>query len=119
MAMLLVVTEEAGGWAEAEALRQLGRLGITSLSVLEAPGKVALLVQGWAFDADSSGERVVEILATGTSDVTVFRPVVQVGVTPRVKGDSDEETADKIRDGAAGGGGDEPGGGAGMGASTP
>lgn len=118
MAMLLVVTEDAGGWAEAEALRQLGRLGITSLSVLEAPGKVALLVQGWAFDADASGDRVVEILTTGSSDVTVFDPVVQVGVTPRVKGDSDEETADEIRDGAARGGGDEPGGGAGMGAST-
>lgn len=119
MAMLLVVTEDAGGWAEAEALRQLGRLGITTLSVLEAPGKVALLVQGWAFDADVSGERLVEILTTGTSDVTVFLPVVQVGVTPRVKGNGDEETAEEIRDGAARGGGDEPGGSAGMGTSTP
>ena len=117
--MLLVVTEDGGGWAEAEALRQLGRLGITSLSVLEAPGKVALLVQGWAFDAAASGERVVEILTTGSSDVTVFGPVVQVGVTPRVKGNSDEETAGEIRDGAARGGGDELGGGAGLGPSTP
>lgn len=119
MAMLLVVTEDVGGWAEAEALRQLGRLGITNLSVLEAPGKMALLVQGWAFDADAYGERVVEILATGSSNVTVFRPVVQVGVTPRVKGNNDEETADEIRDRAARGGGDEHGGGAGMGPSTP
>ncbi|MEX0865040.1 MAG: hypothetical protein WD269_09230 [Acidimicrobiia bacterium] len=90
------MTEEAGVWAEAEALRQLGRFGITSLSVLEAPGKVALLVQGWAFDADASGERVVEIVTPGASDVTVFHPVVQVGVTSRVKGDSDEEAGDEI-----------------------
>jgi hypothetical protein len=83
MAMLLVATNEAGGWAEAEALRRLGDLGITSLSVLEGPGKVALLVQGWAFDADASGERAVEILATGASDVTVFHLAVQIGVTAR------------------------------------
>lgn len=92
--MLLVVTHEVGGWPEAEALRQLGHLGITSLSVLESPGGVALLVQGWAFDADASGERAVGILATGASDVTVFHPVVQVGVTARDKGDKDETTPD-------------------------
>jgi hypothetical protein len=119
MAMLLVVTDEAGGWPEAEELRQLGHLGITSLSVLEAPGRVALLVQGWAFDADASGERAEGILATGASDVTVFHPVVQVGVTARDKGDKDEEAADENRSRAVGDGLDEPGGDAGMGAPTP
>jgi hypothetical protein len=119
MAMLLVVTDEAGGWPEAEALRQLGHLGITSLSVLEAAGRVALLVQGWAFDADASGERSVEILTTGASDVTVFHPVVQVGVFARDKGDRDEETADENRRRTFGDGRDEPDGGAGMGAPTP
>jgi hypothetical protein len=119
MAMLLVVTDEAGGWPEAEALRQLGHLGITNLSILEAPGGVALLVQGWAFDADASGERAVGILATGASDVTVFHPVVQVGVTARDKGDNDEKTPDKNRGRAVVDGMDEPGGHAGMGAPTP
>jgi hypothetical protein len=119
MAMLLVVTDEVGGWAEAEALRKLGRLGITSLTVLEAPGRVALVLQGWAFDTDASGERSAEILTTGASDVTVFHPVVQVGVIARDKGDGDEETADKNRRRAVGDGRDEPGGGAGMGAPTP
>jgi hypothetical protein len=119
MAMLLVVTDEAGGWPDAEALRQLGHLGITSLSVLETPGWVALLVQGWAFDADASGERAIGILATGASEVTVFHPVVQVGVTARNKGDKDEETADEDGGRVVGDGLDEPGGGAGMGAPTP
>jgi hypothetical protein len=119
MAMLLMVTDEAGGWPDAEALRQLGHLGITNVSVLEAPGRVALLVQGWAFDADTSGERVLGILATGASDVTVFHPVVQVGVTARDKGDKDEETADDNRGRAVGDGLGELGGGAGMGAPTP
>lgn len=117
--MLLVVTDVSGGWPDAEALRRLGHLGITSLSILEAPSAVALLVQGWAFDADASGERAVGILATGASDVTVFRPVVQVGVTDRDKGDKDEETADKSHAGAVADGLDEPGSDAGMGAPTP
>lgn len=117
--MLLVVTDEAGGWPDAEALRQLGHLGITSLSVLETPGRVALLVQGWAFDADASGERAIGILATGASEVTVFHPVVQVGVTARNKGDKDEETADEDGGRVVGDGLDEPDGSAGMGTPTP
>lgn len=85
--MLVVITDETGGWAEADALRQLGRLGITSLTVLEAPGKVALVVQGWAFDAEGSAVGTVEVLANDASNVTVFHPVVEVGVTARDKGE--------------------------------
>ncbi|MEX0864053.1 MAG: hypothetical protein WD269_04165 [Acidimicrobiia bacterium] len=119
MAMLLVVTAKVGDWAAADALRRLGRLGITSLSVLEAHDEVALLVQGWAFDAEASSEMAVAILAADASDVTVFHPVVQVGVTPRAKGDGENETIDEVGIGTDDGGGDEPGGSAGMGASTP
>lgn len=118
MAMLLVVTDDAGGWADAGALRLLGRLGITSLSVLEAPDRVALLVQGWAFDAIASGDRATEVLSAGASDVTVFHPVVQIGVSARDQGDNDEETAVEGRGRRVGDGVDQPGDDAGMGAPT-
>ena len=117
MAMLLVVTDEAGRWAEASSLRQLSRLGITSLSVLEASQSVALLAEGWAFDVDASGERAVEILAAGAHQVTVFHPVVQIGVTARNKGGRDEEEVEGSSSVAVSGGPDELVGGAGMGAS--
>ncbi|HJU82282.1 MAG TPA: hypothetical protein VJ796_11135 [Acidimicrobiia bacterium] len=117
MAMLLVVTNDGGRWSEADSLRQLSFLGITSLSVLETSDRVALLAEGWAFDVNASGARVVEILASGASDVTVFHPVVQMGVTARGEGGRDEEKDQVKRRVGVGDGPYEPDGGAGMGAS--
>ena len=113
MAMLLIVGRGLAAPVEAVSMQRLGRLGITSLSILESPDAVAVLLQGWAFDVETAEDRVIEILGGGEADVVVFHPVVQAGVTPREKGDGDEREDHDDRDP---GRSDEPDGSARVGA---
>lgn len=80
MSMILVFADEPSV-LDTERLALLGRLGITSVTLLEEASIRGVLIQGWAFERTSARE-AVEILTSGASDVRVLEPVMQVSVSP-------------------------------------
>ncbi len=97
--MILVLADEPGV-LDTERLARLGRLGITSVTLLEEASTRGVLIQGWAFERTSARE-AVEILTSGAADVRVLEPVMQVTVSPGAVPDlpaADIVTAEKERE---------------------
>jgi hypothetical protein len=59
----------------AEAGRALARLGVTRLAVLQDGGTVGVLLEGWAFDATSTG-RAIDAVDGLRNRIRVLLPVL-------------------------------------------
>jgi hypothetical protein len=78
MAMLVVVLDAHSGEAtlDARSARRLAELGVTHVAVARDDHTEAVVLEGWAFDTDSSGAEATEIVA-GTSTHSTLQPVLQ------------------------------------------
>jgi len=65
MVVILISGDESNLLLDSRALERIARLGITSLALLRDDDLVALVVEGWAFDAANS-RHVVESLVSST-----------------------------------------------------
>jgi hypothetical protein len=65
MVVILITGDENNLLLDSRALEGVARLGITSLALLRDDDLVALVMEGWAFDAANS-RRAVEALVSST-----------------------------------------------------
>jgi hypothetical protein len=71
------------------AVSELGRLGVTSVSLARDDKTVALVVEGWAFDPSRSAEAVVAAVAGPRSRARMLHPLLHMAVAtagPTVNG---------------------------------
>jgi hypothetical protein len=62
------------------AVSELGRLGITSISLARDDRTLALVVEGWAFDPSRSAEAVVAAVAGPRSRARTLHPLLHMAV---------------------------------------
>ena len=58
----------------------LAKLGITSLTLLRDRATFAVLLEGWQFDPDRSGQSAVALLTAETQDVRLLHSVLHMAV---------------------------------------
>ena len=82
MAIALVLLEhDADVSVGAATLAGLARLGVTSVALLRDEQTVAVVLEGWAFDAAASAEAARTTLAGAASPARTLRPLVQMAVS--------------------------------------
>ncbi|HZK52278.1 MAG TPA: hypothetical protein VFD47_12035 [Actinomycetota bacterium] len=64
MVVILISGDESDVMLDSRALEGVARLGITSLALLRDDDMVALVAEGWAFDAANSLQAVEALVAT-------------------------------------------------------
>jgi hypothetical protein len=62
------------------AVSELGRLGVTSVSLARDDRTLALVVEGWAFDPGRSAEAVVAAVAGPRSGARTLHPLLHMAV---------------------------------------
>jgi hypothetical protein len=86
MAMLVVITERGGRAAapdvsvDATTAHRLAAIGVTNLAVVADDTTQAVVLEGWAFDADADGAAAASILV-GDRNRRALRPVLQTLLT--------------------------------------
>jgi hypothetical protein len=65
--------------------QRLAELGVTEVSVLRDERTTAVVLEGWAFDAEGSGDAVVRLVAAEPAAVRVLRPVIEAAVHARTE----------------------------------
>ncbi|MGH2796584.1 MAG: hypothetical protein ACRDM0_02660 [Thermoleophilaceae bacterium] len=86
--VLLPASEEEPSLQPA-AVSQLGRLGVTSISLVGDDRTLALVVEGWAFDPSRSAEAVIAAVAGRCSQSRTLHPLLHMAVAntaPSVNG---------------------------------
>ena len=80
MAKLVVLwpAEASVRIGQAEAA-ELGKLGVASVALLRDDTSIGVVLDGWAFDAERSGERAEAVLAD-EPPLARLRPVAEIGV---------------------------------------
>ena len=58
----------------------LADLGITSIALLRGEETVALVLEGWAFDASRSGDKAANIVAAG-QPASILLPVMEMAIS--------------------------------------
>lgn len=82
MAMLVVITERGGQTPapevslDAATAHQLAAIGVTNVAVVADETTQAVVLEGWAFDADADGGVAASILV-GDHDRRSLRPVLE------------------------------------------
>ena len=82
MAIGLVLLEQDADVSLGSAtLAGLARLGVTSVALLRDERTIAVVLEGWAFDAAASAEAARAALAGPASPARTLRPLVQMAVS--------------------------------------
>lgn len=63
-----------------DVAQRLADLGVTSLAVVRDAATTAIVVEGWAFDAEGSGEVAAHAIVGGLSAVRILRPVLDTAI---------------------------------------
>lgn len=96
MAMIvLLVPHPAGGGASLgpESLDRLADLGITNIALVRDAQSTGFVLEGWAFDPDTSGQAAVSALVGSTEGARTLRALTRMSVAPgqvRRKEEADE-----------------------------
>ena len=86
-AMALLVDGAAGGAAIAlQAAARLAGLGVTRVSILGDTRGTAIILEGWAFDPDLSGDEVEQAVCGASNGVRRLAQVANVSLTGPVAG---------------------------------
>ncbi len=81
MAILLVLMPaemEAG--IPSEAIRALGRLGVTSIALVRDDRSLGMVVEGWAFDPVTSGDAVLAAVGAPSNTARTLMPVMEMSI---------------------------------------
>lgn len=80
MLVLLLEEAEPGVELSADAVEALAALGVTNVTVLRGERKVAVALEGWAFDVDRSAEAAARAVGMARERVSVLRPVLESAI---------------------------------------
>lgn len=82
MAMLVLVLEtaEADFCVRHELVSELGRLGVTNVTLVRDQNTVGVVLEGWLFDPLRSARAVAQIVGAGAGSRTLH-PVMHMAVT--------------------------------------
>jgi hypothetical protein len=78
--VLLLDEAEPGVELSADAVEALAALGVTNVTVLRGERKVAVALEGWAFDVDRSAEDAARAVGVARQRVSVLRPVLESAI---------------------------------------
>ncbi len=82
MAMMVVLVRAApgAGVIDPAAATELSGLGVTSVTVVGDEEGLAVVVEGWAFDAHA-GDQAAEIVAGDRARARILRPILHTRVS--------------------------------------
>lgn len=63
-----------------EAASGLARLGVRHATLLRDPESLVVILDGWAFDPDASGEIAVNLVAGDNLPCRLLRPLAQLAI---------------------------------------
>ena len=88
MAMVVVVlpASEAQPALQPAAVSELAGLGITNVALVRDDSLLGLVLEGWAFDPESSSQAVEALVTEPGAPVRTLHPLLQMGVSARRKG---------------------------------
>jgi hypothetical protein len=75
MVVILIAGDENNVLLDSRALEGVARLGITSLALLRDDDLVALVMEGWAFDATNSRQAVEALVSSTGRPVRTLHPL--------------------------------------------
>lgn len=75
MVVILISGDESNVLLDSRALEGVARLGITSLALLRDDDLVALVMEGWAFDAANSRHAVESLVSSTDRPVRTLQSV--------------------------------------------
>jgi hypothetical protein len=81
MVVLLFTAPDEVSLSRGTASR-LAAVGVTHATVLRDGSTVAVVLEGWGFDADRSGPEAAEVVAGSSSGCQVLRQMVDTSVVP-------------------------------------
>ena len=83
MAMVVVLfpAAHAEPMLEPAALEELGKLGVTNITLVRDSSVAGLVLEGWAFASDDA-HRAVRAVGGAIEGVRTLQPLVQMGVSP-------------------------------------
>jgi hypothetical protein len=80
MVVLLVPAGRGDVRLGREAASGLARLGVRRATLLRDPESLIVILDGWGFDPDASGETAVNLVAGDDLPCRVLRPLAQLAI---------------------------------------
>lgn len=87
MVVVLLPASEAEPTLQPAAVSTLARLGVTSVALVRDERTLALVVEGWAFEARRSAEAVVAALAADGTSAQTLHPIAEMAVSTAAPSD--------------------------------